>query len=144
MASLRKAASLHAIYYATKLLDTSKLYREGRESLRSGLTLFDTEWENIRVGQSWVAEHAAVDSIAEELCCHYPNAGFDLLGLRLHPRDWIGWLEPALEAARHLQNETLVSAHLGNLGAAYMMLGDARRAIEFNGRFCGLTMIAKS
>ncbi len=131
MPNLRNARLHHATHYAIVLLDASKFYLQGHESVNRASTLFETEWDNIRAGQSWVTTHAQDDPLAEELCCHFPNAGFHLLGFRLHPGDWIRWLEPALAAARRLQDRVLESAHLGNLGAAYLSMGDARRAIEF-------------
>lgn len=131
MPNLRNATLRHATYYASVLLDATKLYQQGDDFMDRALTLFETEWDNIRAGQSWVAARAQDDPLAEELCCHYPNAGFHILGFRLHPRDWIRWLEPALAAARRLCDHVLESAHLGNLGAAYLSMGDARGAIEF-------------
>jgi len=95
-----------------------------------GLKLLDTEWEHINFAQSWIRENDT-GSDRLELCNEYPNAGYMILSLRLHPKEYIFWLNTGLEAARKLENKQYKGYHLGNLGLAYADLGDAKKAIEF-------------
>ncbi len=61
----------------------------------------------------------------------YANDGVNVLSLRLHPRDKIGWLETGLKAAKMMGDRSAESAHLGNLGLAYADLGETRKAIGY-------------
>lgn len=131
-ARLARAAANHAVYYEKMLRESNALYEQGGEAMGLGLELFDGEWDNIRAGQAWVATNAKTDPGATQLCDKYADAGAYLFSLRMHPRDWISWLEAALASARRLENRPNEVGHLGNLGIAYIALGEYRRAIEFN------------
>jgi len=121
----------HAAHYKNVAAAANELYMQGGESITRGLGLFDLEWGNIEVGQAWAAGHAGEDDAAARLCCDYPKVGWYCLELRQHPREKIRWLEVAMAAARRLGDHIAESGHLGDMGAAYAALGDARRAIEF-------------
>jgi len=121
----------HAAYYESLLRTAKDLYEKGGSSMNNGLDLFDKEWNNIRAGQAWAAANFKKDDVATRLCSTYPDRGAYLLFLRQHPQDRIRWLEAALAATRHLEQPRLEVSHLGNLGLAYNMLGEFRRAIEF-------------
>ena len=138
------AGHRHAAHYASVLRAAKELYKQGGESITRGLALFDLEWPNIQAGQAWSAAHSASPlsetategrteggPTAAQLCSDYPDAGLYCLNLRLHPREWIRWLEAALAAARRAKNRQAEGVHLGNLGNAYADLGEPRRAIEF-------------
>jgi tetratricopeptide (TPR) repeat protein len=122
----------HAGYYCRVLAQADSLYLEGSEKVLQGLALFDREWENVREGQAWAAAHAGDDEAAARLSVEYPDAGAYCLALRLHPREWIVWLESSLAAARKLGDRPGEGVTLGNLGTAYINLGEPRRAIEFH------------
>src|SRR6185436_10645329 len=92
----------HAEHYRGVLAQADNLYFEGGPALLRGLRLVALEWANIRVGQAWAAGQAAGDQASAELAWWYPHAGIDCLLLRLRPMELIGWLEPALQAARQL------------------------------------------
>ena len=124
------AEKRHAAQYKAVLAQADDLFLKGGQAVLSGLALFDAEWENIRAGQAWAADHAAKDPAAAALCNAYPDAGVYCLSLRLHPREWIRWLEAALAAARKVNDRAGEGVHLGNLGLAYADLGEVRRAIE--------------
>ncbi|HKH44644.1 MAG TPA: hypothetical protein VKM72_08280, partial [Thermoanaerobaculia bacterium] len=121
----------HAEYYRGVLTEARTLYLKGGSALLCGLRLFDLEWANIRAGQAWVADHAAGDQSSAELAWRYPHAGIDCLLLRLRPMELIGWLETALQMALQLGRRDWEGKTLGNLGIAYAVLGEPRRAIEF-------------
>jgi tetratricopeptide (TPR) repeat protein len=122
----------HAAHYAAVLSAANALYLQGGESLLQGLALFDLEWDNVQAGQAWAAERAGEDDEAARLCSVYPDAGTYCLNLRQHPREWIRWLEEALDAARRLEDREAEGNRLGNLGLAYADLGQVERAIEYH------------
>ena len=126
----REARMQHAAHYKNILRAANQLYREGGEKVLTGLGLFDLEWKNIRAGQAWVSLNSD-DKNCLELCNEYAEAGYLILNLRLHPREYIVWSEQGLAAARKLGNKVDEGFTLGYLGNAYYSLGEAHKAIEF-------------
>jgi tetratricopeptide (TPR) repeat protein len=124
-----EAEQRHAAYYQSVLWRV-ELFLQGGKSLRMGLDLFDSEWMNIQAGQSWAEANSAISSEIAEICSNFAWS-WNILNLRLHPRDYMGWLEAALACARQTRNRKAEGAHLGNLGIAYKDLGDVRKAIEY-------------
>jgi len=121
-----------ATHYKDVLSIADELYMKGGESLLRGLALFDREWGNYQAGHAWVAaQPEAADAEVTRLGMTYPDAGVFVLSLRQHSREWIGWLEIALTAARRLHDRAGEGNALGNLGIAYKNLGETRRAIQF-------------
>lgn len=120
----------HAIHYFYVLGKAEELYLEGGEAFIRGLALFDSEWTNIQIGQSWVAGHVGDNDAATKLCCRYPLAGSYLLGLRQHPREQIGWLEKAISSARKLNDRVSKQVLLVNLGIAHAVTGEHGHAIK--------------
>jgi tetratricopeptide (TPR) repeat protein len=118
-------------HFLEVLRQADKLYLQGDDGVTAGLALFDREVENIRAGQAWTAAHAEEDNQAAAWSSDYPDAGVDVLDLRLQPRERIGWLEAGLAGARRVGNRGAEGAHLGNLGNAYADLGEPRRAMEY-------------
>jgi len=107
------------------------LCQQGGEGMLQGLAFFDRDRPHIRAGQAWAAAQAEADEAAARLCSEYPAASVYYLDLRLHPQEWIAWLEAGLRAAQRLGNRKAEGNHLGNLGNAYLSLGEVERAIEF-------------
>jgi len=126
------ASFRHSAYYAALLEFADELYLKGGDSIIEGLSLFDTERENIIKGQKWASINWKDDDNVAELCSQYPDAGAYILTIRLHPRERIRWLEEALNAARKLKNRRTEGFHLGNLGIAYADLGETKRAIDYH------------
>ena len=124
------AEQRHAEHYLKVLAAADDLYMEGGENVLAGLALFDGERGNIEAGQSWAARHAGESDAANSLCIAYPDAGAYCLPLRLPPREHIGWLAAAVEAARRSKDRRAEGMALGNLGNRYAALGKTRRAIE--------------
>lgn len=114
------------------MFGANELYLEGGENIAAGLQVFDLEWGNIKAGQAWSAEQAATDEQATWLCMRYSLDCAYILGLRLHPREYITWLVAAVAAAQRLGDRHGEGNALGNLGLAYADIGDAPRAIEFH------------
>jgi len=120
----------HAEYFLGLLRAADDLYLKGGEFLAQALRLFDAEWGNIQAGFAWASDRFLEDESAGRICDDFPDAGTYLLGLRQHPRERIRWIELALAAAQQRGNRKGESYHLGNLGIAYMNLGEPRHAIE--------------
>jgi tetratricopeptide (TPR) repeat protein len=127
-----EAERRHAALHLEVASVADDLYLKGGDAILKGLRLFDTEWANVRAGQAWAAAHAEEDEEAAKFSSDYPGRTWNLLDLRLHPREHIKWLEAGLAAARRLRDRQAEGVHLGNLGVAYAKLGEARRAIEYH------------
>ncbi|HOH21613.1 MAG TPA: NB-ARC domain-containing protein, partial [Anaerolineaceae bacterium] len=121
----------HAFWYFQVLGQASELYQAGGDSVLAGLGLFDRERQNVEAGQAWAAARAGQNREIARLCNAYPAAGVHVISLRLHPRALIAWLEAALAAARNLGDREAEGANLGNLGSAYLNLGEAQKAISY-------------
>lgn len=117
-------------YFLEVLRRADNLYREGGDALKQGLSLFDSDWGNIKVGQAYAAEHFNEDERAAALCSSYPAVGAYLLDLRQPPLERISWLEIALSASRRINDKPMQGSHLGNLGLTYAALGETKRAID--------------
>ena len=127
---LTQAQRRHATYYAGLLQKMNDQYLEGGAAVVESLSWFDAERENIDAGFAWAQRRMGQDEVATQLCVEYPDAGAYVLNLRLHPQDWLSWLQTQLAAARRLADRRGEGAALGNLGLAYADLGDPRKAIE--------------
>ena len=136
--SRNAALRRHSEYYKEVLSSATDLYQNGGKDLLSGLRKFDQERMNIDAGWAWTKDNFKNDSTAASLCSAYLNWPY-LLDLRLHPKERISWLETALVVARQLKDKRMEGAHLGNLGNAYMNMGDARKAIEYYEKYLVIT-----
>lgn len=122
-------AERHCAYYMFLLQEANEHFISGGESAMRGLNLFDLEWSNIRAGQAWAAAHAREQRGAALACSDYPNAGANLLHLRLPARDYLSWLEAAVSAARIVGISEVEGKNLFHLGNAYDDLSDPHRAV---------------
>ncbi len=129
-----RARRRHAAHYLAVAGLANYAYLEGGEGVLAGLRLFDQERGQIEAGQAWAAGHAAEDDVAAVLAQGYPLHAAWVLGLRQHPREHIRWLEVSAEAARKLRNRDREGMAVGNLGTAYLPLGEPKRAIEYFGQ----------
>ena len=92
-------------HYLELLRSANALYRSGGEARNIGLTLFDTEWENVRAGQHFAASRLAEnseDAEAARLVSGYADVGWELLSLRASLDERACWLENALDGDRTL------------------------------------------
>jgi tetratricopeptide (TPR) repeat protein/predicted MPP superfamily phosphohydrolase len=133
------AQQKHSKYYSKVLLHAENLYKNGGMNLLTGLDLFDREWANIKIGQAWAKKMILISAKLKksdsksvlQLASSYAVDGANVLDLRLHPRDKIGWLETGLKAARLIDDSGAEGAHLGNLSNAYFELGEIRKSIGY-------------
>ena len=65
-----------AIHYLQVLGEANDLYQKGKENILKGVEIFNREWENLRMGQSWAVTYADNDKDGAELCNKYPKYGF--------------------------------------------------------------------
>lgn len=124
----------HAEYYRNMLSESNELYKQGGNKVLAGLQLFDLEEANILSGQAWAGKNLGSNSSAAELCKSYPDSGFYVLDLRLHPQQKIAWLEKGVKAAIRLKDKMLEGVHLGNLGQVFLLLGKTDESFEYTGR----------
>lgn len=121
----RNAASRnHAKLFMVFLSVTNTLYLSGGEIRKLELAFFDSQALDIKSAQRWAAENDP------DLCCAFPSAGADVLRARLTTREKIDWLESAAAAAAELGKKEYEAVHLGNLGSAYITIGEAHKAVE--------------
>jgi tetratricopeptide (TPR) repeat protein len=76
------------------------------------------------------SELAAFATEAMGLCVDFPDLGYALLALRLHPQDRVAWLRTGARAALAAGDQLRYSNQLGNLGLARDALGEHRKAIK--------------
>ena len=134
---LDSLAVSHGRYYIWVLEEANKGYEKGETAARAGLATFDKEWSNIEAGYKWGVTHAARHEQAAIICSQFPNAGADLLHLRLRPREHVAWQQSALECSRRLAKSDLsyresVLKNLLHLGHGYESLGDVEQAIAYH------------
>jgi len=125
-----RARERHARHYLSVLWKADALYKKGNDGVLAALALWDRERAGILATAEW--SRSGESPAREETAMNLPNAGVYVLMLRLHPRDWIVWLEAALHAAHARNDKRMIGVHLGNLGNAWADLGETRRAIEFH------------
>lgn len=119
-------------HYLDVFQHANTLYTEGGDSLKKGLAIFDLEWTNIHQGQVFAESQASQNETLAKLCSRYPLVGIDLLTLRRPAAERIKWLEPALRAARLLNNRAEEGRQLSNIAAAYLILGKKQLAVEYS------------
>lgn len=123
----------HARNYQKLLWLAQRSFLQGSDSMLKGLTLFDINWMNIQVGQKWASENKSKSDEIAKICISFAGAG-SVLNLRLHPREYIEWLEVALVAACSMKDQNAEASHLVNFGSTYLNLSEYQKAIEYYAR----------
>ena len=121
----------HARVYESVLRQTDSLFIQGGESVLPALKTFDFDWQNIQLGQTNAKKFVHRNRQWLQLSCDYPDAGVNILHLRINPMERIHWLESGLVAAKELGDIKMEGTHLGSLGIAYLDIGNSKRAIGF-------------
>lgn len=122
--------SRHAEHYLSVASYTSHLYLKGGNNILEALWVFDKEWPNIQAAYGWSIEGARSRTKAAKICNEFGYAGLYCMGHRMTAHERIEWYTPALAAARQLKDKFGEANHLGNLGTAYLALGDYQNAIQ--------------
>jgi len=120
----------HARHYQELLWKANDLLLQGGYNFLKGLDLFDSDWINIQIGQSWIEANAAKSPENAKICSNFAKA-WEILDLRLHPSKYIKWLNSALEAARQIKEDESEGHHLLDLGLAHDNMGEYHEAIKF-------------
>ncbi len=120
-----------AQHYLEKLHTAERIYQQGNESATHALAMFDQEREQVKRWQAWVSYHAAQDQQAATLCSNYVGSCPDIFKLRLHPLEYLSWLEVALEAARQLGDRRAQAAHLLQMCEMSELSFEYQRAFDF-------------
>jgi tetratricopeptide (TPR) repeat protein len=121
----------HALAWAS---EADTLYQKGNENILRGLARFRFIWPHLLAAYERLLpeqEPRPRPAEADRWLSDFPGRCAYVLDLHLPPRQQIPLLQAALEAARRLGDRSAEGVHLGNLGNAYLALGDARKAIEF-------------
>jgi len=128
-ARLGEAAMRHAAYYLEVGSQADDVYKQGGEHVLEGLRLFNAAWPHLRAAYGRMRERE--ERAAAQWRSDFADRVAYPLDLRLPPRDRIPILEAAVDAAREIGDQAAEGVHLGNLGSAYYVLGEVRRAIEY-------------
>lgn len=131
MLQLFDALLRHARLYESVLRQTDSLFIQGGEGVLPALKAFDFDWQNIQLGQAHAKKFAQRSRQWLQLCCDYPDAGVNILHLRINPMERIHWLESGLSAAKKLGDIKMEGTHLGSLGIAYLDIGNSKSAMGF-------------
>ncbi len=123
------AQQRHSKHYQELLWRANNQFLTGEESQSEGLILFDADWMNIEAAQKWAAINSEKSTEIAGICSNFSGA-WDILHLRLHPRQYINWLDKAIDLSRKTKNKEYEHTHLGNLGIVYKDMGDLHQAIE--------------
>jgi tetratricopeptide (TPR) repeat protein len=127
-----RAQRWHARHFCAVIAAADKHFLRGGEAVVEALGRFDRAWPDAQAGFAWAAQRTAEsDNDAAELCCDYANRSPYVRELRQHAQDRIAWLEQVVQAARRRNNPNAEGVALGNLGLAYVDLGQPQRAIDF-------------
>src|SRR5918992_740124 len=123
MPTRNQAYLRHATHYWALLAVSNDVYKLGGTKVMSALSLLDSEWSNIQIGQRWAEKHINYDEVASSLCCAFPLYGGGPLDLRLSNAEHMHWLKTGLTAARQSCNRQLEGVLLGQIGF-YLGLSD--------------------
>lgn len=127
MIRLRIALQRHAEYFSSLLAQANKLSNEGK--LTDCLPELDAEWTNITLAFNFLKSRLKQERQLAILCNNYVgDAGF-YLRLRRHPKEYLSWLQTAIEAAQILDSPKVETNHLGNIGNCYYLMGNFEQAL---------------
>jgi tetratricopeptide (TPR) repeat protein len=119
----------HATYYATVLSDVERIYLgHTSEPASVGISIFETEWPNIRQGHDWATGNASRDERTASLCIKYALEGQHILRARLSAGERLSWFEVAVMAAERLDRVEIQGMLFEELADLHRMLGATSEA----------------
>lgn len=131
------ALQRHARYYLEKESDAKTQYKQGGKNVLHALRSFTEIWPHLAAAWERISETRKVSELktfrvfAEEWLIDFPGRMPYLLDLQLPPAEKIPYLQTALKAAWRLEDHSTQGVHLGNLGNAYLNLGQVEEAIGY-------------
>jgi tetratricopeptide (TPR) repeat protein len=125
-----QATLRHAEHFLEQASAADDLYKKGGEHILPALATFRFLSPHLSAAFARLSAQPG-DPAADRWLSDFPGKCIYLLDLHLPPREHIPLLEAALAASRRLGDKGGEGVHLGNLGSAYLALGDARKAIAF-------------
>jgi tetratricopeptide (TPR) repeat protein len=127
---LYAAEKRHTEHFFEVARAADELYRNGGAAVMAALQAFDGDWTHIAAAQAWAAAHSESDGAAAKICCNLPLLASNILVLRQAPDEQVAWLEAALRVAQRISKQAATGTLLGNLGIAYLKLGEAKKSIR--------------
>lgn len=131
MPGIEEARRRYLKHYEIVLGVTNLYFEEGGEAMERALAYFDLDWEAIRTAYALAASRMEEDEVAARFVDDYVGAGANVLAFRLSSQEYIRWIELALRAARHIEDADSVRVRNANLGAAHLMAGHYREAVDY-------------
>jgi tetratricopeptide (TPR) repeat protein len=119
----------HAQFYLGLLPIAESLYQEGRERIDRALRLFDEEEANIFSAKAWAIQQIRGQKEVAELYKGTVLACAQVLDLRLHPQEYVSWLDQALIATQLIGDKQGEAVALNSLGMAYIALSNIQKAL---------------
>jgi tetratricopeptide (TPR) repeat protein len=123
-----RARLAHAEYFTEVAWQADALYKQGNEYMLKGLALFDRERVHLEAAFGFLAD----DPRWAEHLIRLTDGVVYTGDLRFHPQSQIRWLEAQTIAAQQMGNRKQESNAIGNLGLAYVYLGELHKAIEYH------------
>lgn len=120
-----------AQHYLDKLRMAQRMFQQGNENVAYALAMFDREKDQVKQCQAWVSTLVGQDDRATAICSDYAKASSNILHLRLLPREYLAWLEAALEAARRLGDQRAEATHLLAMYALSELTFEYHHAIHY-------------
>jgi tetratricopeptide (TPR) repeat protein len=118
----------HARHYTAVGDEADTIYLKGDPV--SGLALFDRERTQIETAYTTLATRTD-EAAAHQLILLVNSMVHTGQRLRFNPRQRIAWLESQIHAAHQVKHRLAEVTAIGNLGVAYLDLGDARTALGY-------------
>lgn len=125
---LDEAIVCHAAHYLERGRRAVDLYLEGGTQVVEGLGLFDSIWPHLKAAWIRMCEREREDS--DRWLCNLPARMSHVLNVRLSASERIPILEASLSAAHRLADRRNEGIALGNMGDAFVALGEVHPATE--------------
>lgn len=120
----------HAFHYAAVAAVANEQCERGPIELLGAMRFFRLEWPNLEAAFTFACERAPGERLASQICSDLARSCANWLLLRIPPAERLRWLEPALAAARTIDDPAAVRTHLRNLTTTYEAIGDAKRSCQ--------------
>lgn len=125
------AETRHIQFFTVRLGAAKDLYKSGGDGVMAGLALWDANVADIRAAQRRATTRLGRSGGDERFCYDLADAGVYVVDLRLPTRECIAWWQAALTSARAAGDPAREGNALGNLGSAWVALGEPRKAIDY-------------